>query len=71
MLALGGIFDITTNQLVLQRALDFGVTYWDTANGYTNGNSEKGIGMFFEKNPTCARRSSSSPRPAVPHGRKT
>lgn len=51
ILALGGIFDITTNQLVLQRALDFGVTYWDTANAYTNGNSEIGIGMYFEKHP--------------------
>jgi len=51
MLSLGGIFDITTNQLVLQRALDFGVTYWDTANSYTNGNSEIGIGMYFEKHP--------------------
>ena len=50
-LALGGIFDITTNQLVLQRALDFGVRYWDTANSYTNGNSEIGIGMYFEKHP--------------------
>ncbi len=47
MLALGGIFDITTNQLVLQRALDFGVTYWDTSSVYTNGNSEKGIGMVL------------------------
>lgn len=51
MLALGGIFDITMNQLVLQRALDLGVTYWDTANGYTNGRSETGIGMYLEKNP--------------------
>lgn len=51
MLSLGGIFDIAANQLVLQRALDFGVTYWDTANSYTNGNSEKGIGMYLEKNP--------------------
>lgn len=51
MLSLGGIFDIASNQLMLKRALDFGVTYWDTANSYTNGNSEKGIGMYFEKNP--------------------
>lgn len=51
MLALGGIFDISANQLVLQRALDFGVTYWDTAEGYVNGNSEKGIGMYLEKHP--------------------
>ena len=56
MLGLGGIFDIAANQLVLQRALDFGVTYWDTASGYTNGNSEKGIGMYFEKNPEVRKR---------------
>lgn len=56
MLALGGIFDITTNQLVLQRAMDFGVTYWDTANSYNNGNSEKGMGMYFEKNPAARKK---------------
>lgn len=56
LLSLGGIFDITTNQLVLRRALDFGVTYWDTANSYTNGNSEKGIGMYFEKNPDVRKK---------------
>jgi predicted aldo/keto reductase-like oxidoreductase len=56
ILALGGIFDISTNQLVLQRALDLGVTYWDTANGYVNGNSEKGIGQFFERNPDVRQR---------------
>ena len=56
ILALGGIFDIVANQLVLQRALDFGVTYWDTANGYTNGNSEKGIGMYFEKHPEVRKK---------------
>lgn len=56
MLALGGIFDIVSNQLILQRALDFGVTYWDTANGYNNGNSEKGIGIYFEKNPDARKK---------------
>jgi predicted aldo/keto reductase-like oxidoreductase len=55
ILALGGIFDITMNQLVLQRALDFGVTYWDTANSYNGGKSETGIGMFFEKNPNIRK----------------
>ena len=30
MLALGGIFDIESNQFVLKQALDWGVTYWDT-----------------------------------------
>ncbi len=56
MLSLGGIFDIASNQLMLQRALDFGVTYWDTANSYNNGNSENGIGMFLEKNPDVRKK---------------
>jgi predicted aldo/keto reductase-like oxidoreductase len=51
MLALGGIFDIVSNQLVLKQALDWGVTYWDTAAGYNGGKSEGGIGMYLEKNP--------------------
>ncbi len=55
MLALGGIFDITSNQLVLQQALDWGVTYWDTAASYNNGNSELGIGMYFEKYPQARK----------------
>jgi len=50
-LALGGIFDIASNQLTLKQALDYGVTYWDTASGYNGGRSETGIGMYFEKNP--------------------
>ena len=55
MLALGGIFDIVSNQLVLQQALDWGVTYWDTAAGYNGGRSEGGIGMFLEKNPQARK----------------
>jgi hypothetical protein len=55
-LGLGGIFDITANQLVLQRALDFGVTYWDTAYSYNNGNSEKGMGQYFDKNPGARKK---------------
>ena len=50
-LTLGGIFDIASNQLTLKQALDWGVTYWDTAAGYNGGKSETGIGMYFEKNP--------------------
>ncbi len=50
-LALGGMFDITSNQLQLKQALDWGVTYWDTASGYNAGNSETGIGMYFDRNP--------------------
>ena len=51
MLGLGGIFDTISNQLVLKQAVDWGVTYWDTAESYGNGNSEKGMGTFLEKNP--------------------
>jgi len=54
-LCLGGIFDITANLIVLQKALDWGVTYWDTANGYVGGNSELGIGMYFEKFPQARK----------------
>ncbi len=51
ILALGGIFDIPTNQIVLERAYEYGVTYWDTAYSYQGGRSEQGMGMFFERHP--------------------
>lgn len=50
-LSLGTMFDVTANQIVLKQALALGVTYWDTADCYTGGNSEIGIGQFFAKNP--------------------
>jgi predicted aldo/keto reductase-like oxidoreductase len=52
MLGLGGMFDIASNQLVLKQALDWGVTYWDTAASY---NTEAGIGMYLEKNPQARK----------------
>lgn len=55
ILSLGGMFDIPNNQLMLKKALDWGVTYWDTADCYGNGNSEIGIGMFFEKMPEARK----------------
>jgi predicted aldo/keto reductase-like oxidoreductase len=55
MLALGGIFDIESNQLVLKQALDWGVNYLDTAAGYNGGKSEGGIGMYLEKNPQARK----------------
>ena len=55
MLCLGGIFDIESNQLVLKQALDWGVTYWDTAAVYGGGKSEGGIGAYLEKNPQVRR----------------
>jgi len=49
-LALGGMFDISANQLMLRQALNWGVTYWDTADCYHSG-SEAGIGKYFAKYP--------------------
>jgi predicted aldo/keto reductase-like oxidoreductase len=49
ILNLGGIFDIVENQIVLKKALDWGINYWDTAYGYNNGNSELGIGKYLAK----------------------
>ncbi len=54
-LSLGGIFDIPSNQLVLRRALEWGVTYWDTATSYVGGRSEMGIGKYFEKHPDARK----------------
>ena len=51
MLSLGGIFDIPNNQLLLKQAIRWGVTYWDTANSYMGGDSEKGIGKYFSRYP--------------------
>jgi predicted aldo/keto reductase-like oxidoreductase len=51
VLALGGMFDIPSNQLLLKQALKWGVTYWDTADCYEGGRSERGVGKFFAKYP--------------------
>ena len=51
ILSLGGMFDIPNNQLLMRQALKWGITYWDTANSYEGGDSEKGIGKFFAKYP--------------------
>jgi predicted aldo/keto reductase-like oxidoreductase len=50
ILNLGGTFDILENQIMLRKALDWGMNYWDTAYSYNNGNSELGIGKFLSKN---------------------
>lgn len=51
ILSLGAMFDTIENQIVLYKSLQWGVNYWDTANGYAGGRSEEGIGQFFAKNP--------------------
>lgn len=50
-LSLGGMFDTASNQLLLNQALKWGVSYWDTADCYGGGRSEQGIGKFFKKHP--------------------
>jgi predicted aldo/keto reductase-like oxidoreductase len=42
--------------LLLKQAVKWGVTYWDTANTYMGGNSEKAIGKYFGKYPGDRKR---------------
>jgi len=51
VLALGCMFNTIENQMILKKALDWGVSYFDTADCYMGGNSEVGIGNFIKKNP--------------------
>ena len=55
ILCLGGMFDTINNQLLLRQAYNWGVTYWDTAEGYGNRRSEEGIGRFFSRNPEARK----------------
>ncbi len=55
-LSLGGMFDIPANQIILNLAVKFGVTYWDTAYRYGGGLSEEGIGIFFNKKPDIRKK---------------
>jgi predicted aldo/keto reductase-like oxidoreductase len=49
ILAFGGSLDLP--QLMLRGAIKWGVTYWDTANSYMGGNSERRIGKYLGKYP--------------------
>jgi predicted aldo/keto reductase-like oxidoreductase len=51
ILCLGGMFDTVNNQLLLRQSLNWGITYWDTAEAYGNGLSEEGFGRFFTRYP--------------------
>ena len=55
VLSLGGMFDTLNNQLLLRQARNWGVTYWDTAEGYGNGLSEEGFGRYFARNPEARK----------------
>ena len=50
ILSLGGVFH-RSNLLLMKQALNMGITYWDTAPSYGGGQSEVGIGKYFEKFP--------------------
>ena len=47
----GLMYDLVDNQIILHRALPWGVTMWDTAYSYANGNSELGVGKFLKRRP--------------------
>ncbi|WP_276346940.1 aldo/keto reductase [Daejeonella sp. JGW-45] len=53
----GSRTDEKTSLQILDRALELGVTFWDTANRYNNasGNSERIIGTWFNNNPDQRR----------------
>jgi predicted aldo/keto reductase-like oxidoreductase len=48
MLGAGMDFDTSYSEIVMREALRHGVNYWDTSPSYVNGNSEAGIGRFFD-----------------------
>jgi hypothetical protein len=56
ILAFGGSLDTSMSLLMLRQAFKWGVTYWDTANTYMGGRSEKGIGKYLEKYPQDRKR---------------
>jgi len=51
VLSLGILYNLLENQIILRRAVQWGVTYWDTADRYAGGKGELGIGKFLSDNP--------------------
>jgi len=49
-LSLGGNYSLTDKQVLLKRALAYGIDCWDTAPVYAGGDSELGMGEFLVKN---------------------
>ncbi len=56
VLALGGGVNFVDNQILLRKAYEWGVRYWDTAPTYEGGLSEQGIGIFLGKNPQLRKK---------------
>jgi len=55
-LCLGGSYNLVERQIILRKALESGVNYWDTAPIYAGGNSEIGIGKYLSKNPDIRKK---------------
>ncbi len=51
ILGFGTSLHVAFSELLLRQAVKWGVTYWDTADSYMGGNSEKAIGKYFAKYP--------------------
>ena len=51
ILSFGGSQNLDSKQLLLRQAFKLGVTYWDTAEMYSGGKSEKAMGKYFSKFP--------------------
>jgi predicted aldo/keto reductase-like oxidoreductase len=50
ILSLGGVLGLS-DQLMFRQAIKMGVSYWDTADSYGWGKSEKAIGKYFSRFP--------------------
>jgi len=55
-LSTGIMYNAIDKQLILRKALQWGVSYWDTAYGYAGGNSEVGIGKYISANPDVRKK---------------
>ena len=55
-LSLGTAFNTIENQIILRKALEWGVNYWDIAHNYSSGDSERGVGKFLSRNPKLRKK---------------
>jgi len=55
-LALGALFNLVENQLILEKCFQAGVHLWDTAPDYAGENSERGIGKFISRHPDARKK---------------
>ena len=67
-LSLGGDFSFIDKQIVLRKAFESGVTFWDTAHNYGGGNAELGIGKYLTRNPDARKKLFIVSKPALFRG---